>query len=210
MTHALELRGVTRGYVGHLAVDDLSLDVPRGSIYGILGPNGAGKSTTLRMVMNIISRDSGTITLLGEDPARTPAVLRRTGYLPEERGLYKKMTALEAVVFFAALRGMRQSGARKEAARWLEKMGLREDGAAGCGEVEIRAEAFANGLFEYLHGGGTLERRFSTWVDVVAALPRRTTTISKYESKPDWATYQSALGLPKPSATITPICGPGT
>jgi ABC-2 type transport system ATP-binding protein len=126
MAYALELRGVTRGYVGHLAVDDLSLDVPRGSIYGILGPNGAGKSTTLRMVMNIISRDSGTITLLGEDPARTPAVLRRTGYLPEERGLYKKMTALEAVVFFAALRGMRQSDARKEAARWLEKMGLQQ------------------------------------------------------------------------------------
>jgi ABC-2 type transport system ATP-binding protein len=126
MANALELRGVTKGYVGHLAVDSLSLDVPRGSIYGILGPNGAGKSTTLRMVMNIIARDSGTITLLGEDPARTPAVLRRTGYLPEERGLYKKMTALEAVVFFGALRGMRESDARQEGARWLEKMGLEQ------------------------------------------------------------------------------------
>jgi ABC-2 type transport system ATP-binding protein len=126
MAHALELRALTKGYVGHLAVDGLSLDVPRGSIYGILGPNGAGKSTTLRMVMNIIARDSGTITLLGEDPARTPAVLRRTGYLPEERGLYKKMTALEAVVFFGALRGMRESDARKEGGRWLEKMGLEQ------------------------------------------------------------------------------------
>ena len=124
MTHALELKDVTKRYVGHLAVDGLSLQVPKGSIYGILGPNGAGKSTTLRMVMNIIARDSGTISLLGEDPARAREVLRRIGYLPEERGLYKKMTALDAVVFFGALRGMAESEARKEAMRWLEKMGL--------------------------------------------------------------------------------------
>jgi len=124
MTNALELENVTKRYVGHLAVDALSLQVPKGSIYGILGPNGAGKSTTLRMVMNIIARDSGTIALLGEDPARTREVLRRIGYLPEERGLYKKMTALDAVVFFGALRGMTEPQARREGARWLEKMGL--------------------------------------------------------------------------------------
>jgi ABC-2 type transport system ATP-binding protein len=124
MAHALELRDVTKRYVGHLAVDRLSLQVPRHTIYGILGPNGAGKSTTLRMVMNIIARDSGSITLLGQDPARATDVLRRIGYLPEERGLYKKMTALEAVVFFGALRGMSEDAARKEGARWLEKMGL--------------------------------------------------------------------------------------
>jgi ABC-2 type transport system ATP-binding protein len=124
MTNALELKDVTKRYVGHLAVDSLSLQVPKGSIYGILGPNGAGKSTTLRMVMNIIARDAGTISLLGQDPARTRDVLRRIGYLPEERGLYKKMTALDAVVFFGALRGMTESHARKEGVRWLEKMGL--------------------------------------------------------------------------------------
>ena len=124
MTNALELRAVTKRYVGHLAVDALSLVVPRGSIYGILGPNGAGKSTTLRMVMNIIARDSGEISLLGADPARDPAVLRRTGYLPEERGLYKKMTALDAVVFFGALRGMSEADARREGSRWLDRMGL--------------------------------------------------------------------------------------
>ena len=124
MPNALELRDLTKRYVGHLAVDSLSLDVPTGSIYGILGPNGAGKSTTLRMVMNIIARDAGTITLLGEDPARLPAVLKRVGYLPEERGLYKKMTALETVVFFGALRGMAESQARREGSRWLDRMGL--------------------------------------------------------------------------------------
>src|SRR5512134_1288215 len=100
MTHALELRDVTKRYVGHLAVDDLSLSVPRGSIYGILGPNGAGKSTTLRMVMDIIARDGGSIRVLGSDPASTRAVLRRVGYLPEERGLYRKMTTIDVIVFF--------------------------------------------------------------------------------------------------------------
>ncbi len=126
MTNALELEDVTKRYVGHLAVDRLSVAVPRGAIYGILGPNGAGKSTTLRMVMNIIARDSGAIALLGADPARDPAVLRRVGYLPEERGLYKKMTALDVVVFFGALRGMAESDARKAGATWLEKMGLEQ------------------------------------------------------------------------------------
>ena len=74
MTHALELHDVTKRYVGHLAVDRLSLAVPPGTIYGILGPNGAGKSTTLRMVMNIIARDSGAIAVLGADPAAERAV----------------------------------------------------------------------------------------------------------------------------------------
>jgi ABC-2 type transport system ATP-binding protein len=124
MVNALELQDVTKRYVGHLAVDRLSVAVPTGTIYAILGPNGAGKSTTLRMVMNIIARDSGAIGLLGGDPARDAAVLRRVGYLPEERGLYKKMTALDAVVFFGALRGMTESDARAAGARWLEKMGL--------------------------------------------------------------------------------------
>ena len=124
MTHALQLQGVSKRFVGHLAVDRLSLDVPRGSVYGILGPNGAGKSTTLRMVMNIIARDSGSILVLGADPAANREVLRRVGYLPEERGLYKKMTVIDVIVFFAALRGMPEAKARDEGMRWLERMGL--------------------------------------------------------------------------------------
>ena len=120
----LELEEVTKRYVGHLAVDRLSLDVPPATIYGILGPNGAGKSTTLRMVMNIIARDSGSISVLGKDPAVDRTVLRRVGYLPEERGLYKKMTALDVIVFFGELRGMPHARARDEGIRWLDKMGL--------------------------------------------------------------------------------------
>ena len=123
---ALDLRDVTKRYVGHLAVDRLSLTVPAGTIYGILGPNGAGKSTTLRMVMNIIARDSGTIAVLGRDPATDRGVLRRVGYLPEERGLYKKMAVLDIIVFFGELRGMRRTEARAEGVRWLERMGLAE------------------------------------------------------------------------------------
>jgi len=126
MAHALELHEVTKAYSGHLAVDRLSLAVPAGKIYGILGPNGAGKSTTLRTVMNIIARDSGRISVLGSDPATNRDVLRRVGYLPEERGLYKKMTVLDVIVFFGELRGMRASAARERAGGWLDRMGLAE------------------------------------------------------------------------------------
>jgi ABC-2 type transport system ATP-binding protein len=124
MKASLEVVEVTKRYVGHLAVDRLSLSVPQGAIYGILGPNGAGKSTTLRMVMNIIARDSGSISVLGRDPSVDRLVLRQVGYLPEERGLYKKMTVLDVIVFFGELRGMPHARARDEGSRWLDKMGL--------------------------------------------------------------------------------------
>ncbi|HEX8212726.1 MAG TPA: ATP-binding cassette domain-containing protein [Longimicrobium sp.] len=124
MSHTLLLEGVSKRYSGHTAVDNLSLAVPPGTIYGILGPNGAGKSTTLRMVMNIIIRDSGTISLLGADPEKDRSVLRRVGFLPEERGLYKKMTVLDVIVFFAQIKGVEVKQARAEAGRWLERMSL--------------------------------------------------------------------------------------
>jgi len=124
MDHALILEGVSKRYSGHTAVDDLSLAVPRGTIYGILGPNGAGKSTTLRMVMNIIIRDAGRISLLGADPEKDRTILRRVGFLPEERGLYRKMNVTDVIVFFAELKGVDRRTARAEAGRWLERMGL--------------------------------------------------------------------------------------
>jgi ABC-2 type transport system ATP-binding protein len=126
MEHALLLQHLSKRYAGHTAVDDLSLAVPPGTIYGILGPNGAGKSSTIRMVMNIIARDSGSVSLLGVDPERDRRVLRRVGYLPEERGLYRKMKVIEVIVFFARLKGMDATAARREGERWLERMGLGE------------------------------------------------------------------------------------
>jgi ABC-2 type transport system ATP-binding protein len=124
MNDALILDGVSKRYSGHTAVDDLSLAVPVGTIYGILGPNGAGKSTTLRMVMNILARDSGRISLLGADPATDRAVLRRVGFLPEERGIYRKMKVTDVIVFFAELKGMNRRPARAAAEQWLDRMGL--------------------------------------------------------------------------------------
>jgi ABC-2 type transport system ATP-binding protein len=124
MNDALILDGVSKRFSGHTAVDDLSLAVPRGAIYGILGPNGAGKSTTLRMVMNIIARDGGRISLLGADPAADRAVLRRVGFLPEERGVYRKMKVTDVIVFFAELKGVGRAKARRDAEGWLERMGL--------------------------------------------------------------------------------------
>jgi ABC-2 type transport system ATP-binding protein len=126
MDIALRIDDVTKRYGDFTAVDGLSLNVPRGTIYGILGPNGAGKSTTLRMVMNIIGRDSGGIEVLGTDPAHDRTVLRRVGYLPEERGLYKKMRVLDVIVFFAQLKGMERKPAAEQALRWLERMDLGE------------------------------------------------------------------------------------
>jgi ABC-2 type transport system ATP-binding protein len=124
MSDALILDGVSKRFSAHTAVDDLSLAVPRGTIYGILGPNGAGKSTTLRMVMNIIARDSGRISLLDADPAADRTVLRRVGFLPEERGIYRKMKVVDVIVFFAELKGADRRKARVNAEQWLDRMGL--------------------------------------------------------------------------------------
>ncbi len=124
MGAAILLENVTKRYSTLTAVDELCLSVPEGTIYGILGPNGAGKSTTLRMIMNILVPDQGRIVVLGADLAHDRSVLRRVGYLPEERGLHKRMRVVDAIVFFAELKGMGRREATKEALAWLERMGL--------------------------------------------------------------------------------------
>jgi ABC-2 type transport system ATP-binding protein len=126
MDPALTLRNLRKRFAEHVAVDSLSLSVQPGTIYGILGPNGAGKSTTLRMIMNIIARDAGDVSILGRDPARDPEVLREVGYLPEERGLYRKMKVIDTIVFFAELKGVAPADGRRMGRDWLERMGLAE------------------------------------------------------------------------------------
>jgi ABC-2 type transport system ATP-binding protein len=121
---ALELRGVTKQFSGTVAVRDLSLDVPRGSVYGLLGPNGAGKTTTIRMILNVIAPDSGSITVLGA-PNTSPGLLDRLGYLPEERGLYKKMQVRRLLRFLAALKGVNAKTADHRIDEWLERLSLR-------------------------------------------------------------------------------------
>jgi ABC-2 type transport system ATP-binding protein len=120
----LELEGVSKRYGEVTAVDDLSFAVPRSSVFGLLGPNGAGKSTTIRMIMRIIMADTGTITLDGEpidDDLR-----RRIGYLPEERGLYKKMKVLEHLIYLGTIRGLTPGEAKRRSQAWLDKFELGE------------------------------------------------------------------------------------
>ncbi len=118
----LLLDNVCKNYGAKEAVKKLSLTVPRGSIYGIIGPNGAGKTTTIRMIMDIIAPDSGTITADGQRV--TGDFKNRVGYLPEERGLYKKMTIVEIVTYLAELKGYSASQTASTIDGWLDKMSL--------------------------------------------------------------------------------------
>lgn len=122
MDQALTLEGVTKRFGGFVAVDHLSLAIPRGCIYGFLGPNGAGKTTTIRMVMSIFYPDEGTIRVLGS--ANPESVKDRMGYLPEEKGLYKKMKARELVSYFGRLKGMDGSTAASRAEELLRRHDL--------------------------------------------------------------------------------------
>ena len=120
---AIELKGVTKSFGKFRAVDDLSISVPRGVIFGLLGPNGAGKTTTIRMIMNITAADSGTIEVLGRPMDRETQ--NRIGYLPEERGLYRKMKLLDHLLFLAAIKEVSRETARERISTWLDKMELR-------------------------------------------------------------------------------------
>ncbi len=122
-TPVVLLETVTKRFAGHTAVRELSLVVHRGTIYGLLGPNGAGKTTTIRMILNIIAPDEGRIQLFGTT-ASGRDYSERIGYLPEERGLYRKMKVLDLLVFLAQTRGMDRASARREARNWLERLDL--------------------------------------------------------------------------------------
>jgi ABC-2 type transport system ATP-binding protein len=120
---ALKVSGIVKKFGNHIAIDNVSFEIPRGVVYGILGPNGAGKSTTLRMINDIIAPDAGTITLL-DNFKPGPEAARQIGYLPEERGLYPKMKVIDMVVFMGELRGLSHPEAKRRAHAWLERLGL--------------------------------------------------------------------------------------
>ena len=120
----IELAGVTKRYGDFTAVRDLSLAIPRGATYGLLGPNGAGKTTTIRMILRIIEETSGEVRVLGEPVSRE--VLDRVGYLPEERGVYKRMTVRRLLTFLAELKGMPASESAPRMDRWLRRLDLVE------------------------------------------------------------------------------------
>jgi ABC-2 type transport system ATP-binding protein len=119
---AIELRGVRKSYGDFEAVKPLDLSIPRGSTYGLLGPNGAGKTTTIRMILRIIAVDAGTVQILGEPQSQRG--LDRVGYVPEERGVYRRMRVRHLLSFFAELKGMPPRESRARIDRWLERMDL--------------------------------------------------------------------------------------
>ena len=121
---AVRLTGVTKRFGEHTAVSGLDLDIPKGSIYGLLGPNGSGKTTTIRMIIGILGPDEGTVALLGGVP--DPRTRKRVGYLPEERGLYRKMTVLDVLVFLAEIRGVPRATASERSRKWLGRLELDE------------------------------------------------------------------------------------
>ncbi|MGK0157954.1 MAG: ABC-2 type transport system ATP-binding protein, partial [Neolewinella sp.] len=147
MDYALTLDGVTKRFGQFTAVSDLSLKVPKGTIYGFLGQNGAGKTTTIRMVMSIFHQDEGTISVLGHSDASE--VKDRLGYLPEEKGLYKKMKTAEIVAYFGKLKGMDKSTANLKARELLTQYGLGD-------WMDKKCEAMSKGMGQKVQILGTI------------------------------------------------------
>ena len=120
----LKIENVTKRFAKHVALDDVSLTIPQGSIYGLLGPNGAGKTTLLRIINRITVPDSGRVLLGGKEITQDD--VRLIGYMPEERGLYKKMKVGEQAIFFARLKGMSRKDATDRLKQWFDKFGIGE------------------------------------------------------------------------------------
>lgn len=135
--YSLILEDVRKQFGDFVAVDNLSLKIPKGSIYGFLGPNGAGKTTTIRMIMSILYPDSGRISVLGHP--RAEEVKDRLGYLPEEKGLYKKMKAGEIITYFGRLKGLKTADAKIRARALLDRYGLGD-------RYDTRCESLSKGM----------------------------------------------------------------
>jgi len=137
MNDAIAIRGVTKRFGGTVAVDALDLAVPRGSMYGFIGPNGSGKSTTLRMIMHILLPDRGEIEVLGVRDTR--AAHDRVSYLPEERGLYKRMSVRRLLRYFGAIKGAKQPDLDRSIDSWIGRMGLSD-------WIDKRVDALSKGM----------------------------------------------------------------
>ncbi|MDE3061941.1 MAG: ATP-binding cassette domain-containing protein [Acidobacteriota bacterium] len=143
----VELAEVTKAYESKVAVDHLSFSIEAGQMFGLLGPNGAGKTSSIRMMMGITLPDSGSIHLFGEPFQR--ASLRRVGYLPEERGLYKKMKVIEQLIFFGQLHGLHAADARQRATDWARRLEIEE-------ALQKKTEELSKGMQQKIQFIGTL------------------------------------------------------
>ncbi|MFN7019717.1 MAG: ABC transporter ATP-binding protein [Phycisphaerales bacterium] len=133
MPDAIVARKLRKTFGPKLAVNDLDLNIPQGSLCGVIGPNGAGKTTTIRMIMSIIFPDSGELSVLGKSSAVESK--DRIGYLPEERGLYKKMRVAAFLTYMAKLKGVDPAAASRKAADWLDRVELRDVSRKRCEEL---------------------------------------------------------------------------
>jgi len=147
MAATIEVQQISKSFNGQQAVRNLSFTVPKGRIYGLLGPNGAGKTTTIRMLMDIIVPDSGSVILFGAPFSRD--ALSRVGYLPEERGLYKKMNVVDMLVFLAKLRGMDGPTAQRTVHTWMHRLEMDD-------WVKKKVEELSKGMQQKLQFAGTV------------------------------------------------------
>ena len=170
----VELAGVTKAYENKVAVNNLSLSIDAGQMFGLLGPNGAGKTSSIRMMMGITIPDSGSVSLFGKPFARES--LERVGYLPEERGLYKKMKVIEQLVFFGQLHGLTAADARKRGTAWAERMEIAEALDKKTEELSKGMQQKIQFISSLLHEPGliVMDEPFSGLDPVNAVLVERT------------------------------------
>jgi ABC-2 type transport system ATP-binding protein len=179
----VELAGVTKAYESKIAVNNLSLSIDAGQMFGLLGPNGAGKTSSIRMIMGITIPDSGSISLFGKPFDRKS--LERVGYLPEERGLYKKMKVLDQLVFFGELHGLTAAEARKRAIDWAKRMEIDESLPKKTEELSKGMQQKIQFISCLLHDPGLIimDEPFSGLDPVNAVLLERTLLELKDEGK---------------------------
>jgi ABC-2 type transport system ATP-binding protein len=179
----VELAGVTKAYENKVAVCNLSLSIDAGQMFGLLGPNGAGKTSSIRMMMGITLPDSGRIRLFGKPFERKS--LERVGYLPEERGLYKKMKVLEQLVFFGQLHGLTAEEARKRAIEWAKRMEIADALPKKTEELSKGMQQKIQFIASLLHDPGiiVMDEPFAGLDPVNAVLVERTLLELKDQGK---------------------------
>ena len=179
----VELAGVTKAYENKVAVNNLSLSIDAGQMFGLLGPNGAGKTSSIRMMMGITIPDSGTVTLFGKPFQRES--LDRVGYLPEERGLYKKMKVLDQLVFFGQLHGIPVEEAKKRSTKWAERMEIADVLGKKTEELSKGMQQKIQFIATLLHDPGliVMDEPFSGLDPVNAVLVEKTLLELKSQGK---------------------------
>ena len=179
----VELAGVTKAYESKVAVRDLSLSIEAGQMFGLLGPNGAGKTSSIRMMMGITLPDSGTVSLFDKPFERQS--LERVGYLPEERGLYKKMKVLEQLVFFGELHGLSAAESRKRATDWAQRLEIADALAKRTEELSKGMQQKIQFIGSVLHDPGliVMDEPFAGLDPVNATLLERTLLDFKDQGK---------------------------